>query len=128
MNRSFQIGLIVVLLAAALLCSVPVAVAAYQARAPDYQCAISQQIPDGAVRELGASGSFSVWPVGLQCRYLDANGLELIMSPGWFATGLGIGSLTAVVALTALSTVALVRSLQSRGHELDPPGGHELFR
>ena len=128
MSRSFQTGLTVILIAVALLCGVPVAAAAYQARVPDYQCAISQQIPDGAVRELGASGTFSVWPVGLECRYLDATGSELIVSPGWFATGLGIGSLTALVALAALTIVALVRSLQSRSRELDLPGGHELSR
>ena len=128
MRRSFQTGLTVILIAVALLCGIPVAAAAYQAGAPDYQCAISQHIPDGAVRELGASGTFSVWPVGLECRYFDATGSEFVVSPGFFATGLGIGSLTALVALTVLSIVAWVRSLQSRSRVLDLPGGHEPSR
>lgn len=114
-----------ILIAVALLCGMPVAAAAYQARAPDYQCSISQQIPHGAVRELGASGTFSAWPVGLECRYFDTSGSELVVSPGWFATGLSIGSLAALVALTALTIVALVRSFQSRSSELDLLGGHE---
>ena len=117
-----------ILIAIASLGGIPVAAAAYQAGAPDYQCAISQEIPDGAVRELGASGTFSVWPVGLECRYFDATGSELVVSPGWFATGLGIGSLTALVALTVLSIIALVQSLQSRTSALDLPGGHEPSR
>lgn len=117
-----------ILIAIALLCGVPVAAVAYQAGVPDYRCAISPQIPDGAVRELGASGTFSVWPVGLECRYFDATGSELVVSPGWFATGLGIGSLTALVALTVVSLVALVQALQSRCRVLDQPGGHEPSR
>ena len=128
MRRSFQTGLTVILIAVALLCGIPVAAAAYQAGAPDYQCAISQHIPDGAVRELGASGTFSVWPIGLECRYFDATGSDLVVSPGWFATGLGIGSLTALVVLTLLSIVALVRSLQSRSRVLDLPSGYEPSR
>ena len=126
--RSSRLGGVVILIAVALLCGIPVAAAAYQAGAPDYQCAISQHIPDGAVRELGASGTFSVWPIGLECRYFDATGSELVVSPGFFATGLGIGSLTALVALTVLSIVALVRSLQSRSRVLDLPSGYEPSR
>ncbi|WP_104198625.1 hypothetical protein [Cryobacterium sp. Y29] len=117
-----------ILIAVALLCGIPVAAAAYQAGVPDYQCAISPQIPDGGVRERGASGTFSVWPVGLECRYFDATGSKFVVSPGFFATGLGIGSLTALVALTVLSIVAWVRSIQSRSRVLDLPGGHEPSR
>ena len=114
MSRSLHTGLTAILIAVALLCGVPVAAAAYEARDPGYQCAISQALPAQAVLERGASGTFSVWPLGLECRYSDASGTELIVSPGWFVSGLGAGSVTALLALGVLAGVALVRSPQSR--------------
>ena len=118
MGQNLHRGLTVMLIAIALLFGFPVAAAAYEARSPGYQCAISHLIPNAAVLERGASGTFSVWPLGLECRYLDANGSPLIVSPGWFLSGLGIGSLTSLLALATLTVIALVRSPQSPGRRL----------
>ncbi|WP_146071547.1 hypothetical protein [Cryobacterium sp. Y50] len=119
MSRSFQTGLTAILILVALLCGVPVAAAAYEARAPGYQCAISQQAPAEAVLERGATGTFSVWPVGLECRYLSEDGTELIVSPGWFISGLAIGSLTALLGLFVLTALAMVQSAQLRSRTVN---------
>ena len=120
MSRSFQTGLTVILILVTVLCGVPVAAAAYEARAPGYQCAISQQVPAEAVLELGATGTFSVWPVGLECRYVSADGTELIVSPGWFTTGLAIGGLMALLGLSVLTALVMVQSAQLRSRTVNP--------
>jgi len=120
MSRSFQTGLTVILILVALLCGVPVAAAAYEARAPGYQCAIFQQVPAEAVLERGATGTFSVWPVGLECRYVSADGTELIVSPGWFTTGLAFGGLMALLGLFVLTALVIVQSAQLRSRTVNP--------
>lgn len=119
MSRSFQTGLTAILILVALLCGVPVAATAYEARAPGYQCAISQQVPAKGVLERGATGTFSVWPVGPECRYLSADGMELILSPGWIISGLAIGSLKALLGLCALTALAMVQSAQLRSRTVN---------
>lgn len=108
-----MIGMTVVLLALALVCGLPVLAAAYEARSPDYQCAISQYLPAGAELERGAAGEFRVWPVGLECRYFDASGASLTVSPGWFLTVLTAASLAALLAAVAIPAVAGVRRLSA---------------
>jgi len=119
MSRSFQVGLAAILIYVALLCGVPVAAAAYEARAPGYQCAVSQPVPAEAVLERGATGTFSIWPVGLECRYLSASDAELIVSPGWFLSGLAIGSLTALLGLFVLTALSMVQSAQLHRRTVD---------
>jgi hypothetical protein len=119
MSRSFHTGLAVILIAVAVLCGVPVAAAAYEARAPGYQCAISQPVPAEAALERGATGTFSIWPVGLECRYLSADDTEVIVSPGWFLSELAVGSLMALLGLFVLTALSMVQSAQLHRRTVD---------
>ncbi|MDH6237146.1 hypothetical protein [Cryobacterium sp. CG_9.6] len=105
--------LAIVLLALAAVCGLPVVAAVYAARSPDYQCVMAQILPNGAVRERGATGNFQLWPLGLECRYENSSGERLAVSPGWFVTGLATASLTALLAAVAVRTSALVRAAKT---------------
>lgn len=109
-----MVGVTVVLVAIVLLCGVPVLATAYEARSPDYQCAISQALPAGAELMRGAIGSLTLWPFGLECRYFDSTGQLLIVPPRWFVTGLATASFTAFVAAVALPSVVSMRARRSR--------------
>lgn len=109
-NRGLRVASAITLLAVTMLCGLPVVATVYQSRSVDYQCAVVEPVPDAAVLERGASGHFMLWPLGVECRYVNASGRSLTVSPGLFITGLAVVS---VVALSAAAAIPIASGLQS---------------
>lgn len=105
MSRSLLTGLTLFAVAVAILCGVPVMVTTFGAQNPGYQCAMAPALPANVELERGATGSLTLWPLGVECRYSDASGEPVIVSSGWFVTWLALTGLVALVAAAALTAV-----------------------
>lgn len=109
MNRGV---LIVLLLMLAGLTGLPALAAVYEAREMAYLCAVEEaprweRVTGGTV--VVADGRQTLWPLGGECRLETAAGERIVLTSGWFATGLAISAGGAVVAALILVVLPLRR-------------------